>query len=278
MTPRAAGSEFRSITFGDQLLSFQLGGFQFTETWHPAGAVLHKHSHADASINFVISGQVRETVGNIAHHREYDCRAGSLLYKATDEHHANVYGSKGARCLIVQPSAQTLESLASAGYHADGDPFPLDPRPAQIVGQIYAEVRQGDDLSPLGIEAAALTLVALLSRRPQRRGTPAWLMRATEYLSDNGRRPVRLREVAVALGVDPTELSRTFRRVYGMTPSDFVRRRRTRWAAARLSDGEDRLSAIALCAGFVDQSHFARTFRAHYGLTPNRYRALTARR
>jgi len=136
----AREAEFRSITSGHRLVSRRVGGFQLTETRHSAGSILQKHSHGDASVNFVIAGRLRETVGDVARRREYDCDAGSLLYKQPDEYHANVYGPEGARCLIIQPSAESLRALADAGHRADGNPFPLDPRPAQIAGRIYAQM------------------------------------------------------------------------------------------------------------------------------------------
>jgi AraC family transcriptional regulator len=273
----AREAEFRSITSGHRLVSRRVGGFQLTETRHSAGSILQKHSHGDASVNFVIAGRLRETVGDVARRREYDCDAGSLLYKQPDEYHANVYGPEGARCLIIQPSAESLRALADAGHRADGNPFPLDPRPAQIAGRIYAEMRQSDDLALLTVEADVLALFSLLSRRSRRRSILPWIARARSYLADNSRQRIVLGDLARSLGVDPSELSRGFRRTYGVTASDFVRRERTRWAAARLSRDNDSLCEIALCAGFVDQSHFARTFHAHYGMTPRRYRRLTAR-
>lgn len=269
--------EFQPITYGNQLVSAQIAGFQLIETHHAPGATLHKHSHADASVNFVIAGSLRETVGDIAQRREYRCSAGSLLFKQADEYHANVYGSRGARCLIVQPSSAKLQALVDAGFRANDSPFPSDPRPSQIVGRIYLELRRGDDLSAFAIEGDILSLFSLLSRGSRSRRKPSWLTRAKEYLAEHSRESIVFRDVAAALDVEPTELSRAFHRAHGLTPSDFVRRERTRWAAAQLSDVTLRLSDIGLRAGFVDQSHFTRTFRAHYGVTPFRYRSLTAR-
>ena len=269
--------EFRPITHGAQLVSTRAKGFQLVETRHAARVALQKHAHADASVNFVITGSVRETVGDIARRREYDCGPGSLLYKPAGEYHANVYGSTGARCLIIQPSAATLRNLIDAGLRVSDNPFPVDPRPAQIAARIYAELRRGGDLSSLGIETGVLTLFSLLSRGKRSRAKPPWLPQARDYLAENSRSTIVLRDLALALDVEPAELSRAFHAAYGLTPSDFVRRQRTRWAAAKLSQGTRRLSEIGLRAGFVDQSHFSRTFRAHYGMTPLQYRTLTAR-
>jgi hypothetical protein len=74
-------ADFQQITSGNRLISAQFAGFQLIETHHLPGAALTRHAHADASVNFVISGGLRETVGNLARRREYLCGPGSVLYK-----------------------------------------------------------------------------------------------------------------------------------------------------------------------------------------------------
>jgi AraC-like DNA-binding protein len=51
-----------------------------------------------------------------------------------------------------------------------------------------------------------------------------------------------------------------------------VRRLRLEWAAQRLAESSDPLSAVALGAGFADQSHLNRHFRRRYGFTPGEFR------
>jgi AraC family transcriptional regulator len=271
-------ADFHEITSGDQLISAQVAGFQLIETRHLPGAALGRHAHADASVNFVISGGLRETVGNLAGRREYLCGPGSVLYKPAAEYHTNSYGPDGARCLIIQPSAARLLSLTERAFRVGETLYPEDPRPAQLVGRIYAELRHADDVSSLAIEADVLTLFSVLSGITVNPRKPGWLAHARDYLVQHSRAKILLRDVALALDIDSAELSRTFHRAYGITPSEFVRKERTRWAASQLAGGKRALSDIGLSAGFVDQSHFSRTFRVHYGVTPRRYRELTARR
>ena len=271
-------ADFQQITSGDQLISAQFAGFQLIETHHLPGTALKRHAHADASVNFVISGGLRETVGNLARRREYSCGPGSVLYKPGAEYHTNAYGPGGARCLIIQPSAARLQSLIDIGFRVGETLYPQDPRPANLVGRIYAELRHADDVSFLAIEADVLTLFSVLSGITVNPKKPVWLSHARDYLVQHSRAKISLRDVALALDIDAAELSRAFRRAYGVTPSEFVRKERTRWAASKLAGGKRTLSDIGLSAGFVDQSHFSRTFRIHYGVTPQRYRELTARR
>ena len=112
-------ADFQQITSGSRLISAQFAGFQLIETHHLPGAALSRHAHADASVNFVISGGLRETVGNLARRREYLCGPGNVLYKPAAEYHTNSYGPDGARCLIIQPSAARLQSLIDAEFDLD---------------------------------------------------------------------------------------------------------------------------------------------------------------
>jgi AraC family transcriptional regulator len=201
-----------------------------------------------------------------------------VLYKPAAEYHANSYGARGTRCLIIQPSEARLQALLDDGFRVGETLFPEDPRPSQLMARIYTELSHRDDVSPLAIEDYVLRFFSLLSRTTTKPKRPAWLGAAKEYLTEHSRQKIRLSEVAAALAIDATELSRAFHRAYGLAPSEFVRKERTRWAASQLAGGPRTLSDIGLSAGFVDQSHFTRIFRAHYGVTPRRYRELTTRR
>jgi AraC family transcriptional regulator len=279
MPPSASVSaNFQQITFGDQLISAQVAGFQLVETHHCPGTALSRHAHADASVNFVISGGLRETVGNLARRREFTCGPGSVLYKPAAEYHANSYGARGTRCLIIQPSPACLQALVEGGFRVGETLFPEDPRPSHLMARIYAELRHADDVSQLAIEGYIVSFFSVLSCAAMRPKKPTWLSDAKEYLTEHKLEKICLNDVASALGIAATELSRAFHRAYGLTPSEFVRKQRTCWAASQLADGKRALSDIGLSAGFVDQSHFSRTFRIHYGVTPQRYRELTARR
>jgi AraC-like DNA-binding protein len=65
---------------------------------------------------------------------------------------------------------------------------------------------------------------------------------------------------------------RTFQRVTGVTPHQYVLRMRLRRAAVRLATEPAKVIDIALESGFADLSNFNRTFRTEFGVTPRAYR------
>lgn len=68
------------------------------------------------------------------------------------------------------------------------------------------------------------------------------------------------------------ESARVFRRYYGMTPGEYVRRLRLEWALERIQRTAVPLASIALECGFADQSHLTRAFRQRFGLASSRFR------
>ena len=68
--------------------------------------------------------------------------------------------------------------------------------------------------------------------------------------------------------MSPYHFLRTFRRVVGMTPHQFILRTRLDDAAVQLRRSSRPVLDIALDAGFADLSTFNRRFRAIMGVTP----------
>lgn len=78
-------------------------------------------------------------------------------------------------------------------------------------------------------------------------------------------------------GVSAYHFLRTFERVTGTTPHQYVMRARLRNAAMRLADAPGRIIDLAYDSGFDDVSNFNRAFRHEFGVSPRHYRAaLTA--
>jgi AraC family transcriptional regulator len=67
---------------------------------------------------------------------------------------------------------------------------------------------------------------------------------------------------------------RAFKKSVGVTPHNYLIRRRVERTSELLSGTELSLSEIAQAAGFADQSHCARRFRQHVGMSPRDYRWL----
>jgi AraC family transcriptional regulator len=139
--------------------------------------------------------------------------------------------------------------------------------------RLHREFRCFDSLSPVAIEGLGLELLAVTCRSSgaaSRR--PRWLEQAREIVHERCAEPMSVTAIAHEVGVHPVHLAQVFRREFGQTCGDYIRRRRIELACRRLVTTDDPLADIALDAGFADQSHFSRTFRRVVGTTPADYR------
>jgi AraC family transcriptional regulator len=146
--------------------------------------------------------------------------------------------------------------------------------------RLYREFLRDDTAAPLAIEGLALEILAEGWRRAiwvPGSGPPPWLARVHEVVHHNFAEPFTLAELAAQARVHPVHMAAAFRRHYGCTIGEFVRRRRIEVACRALTTCAASIAEIALTVGFADQSHFSRTFKRLTGLTPAAYRKTSGR-
>lgn len=148
---------------------------------------------------------------------------------------------------------------------------------AQAFGLRF-ELQHWDEHSPLAVECRLHALLdeAAIDMRLDSAHAPDWLMRVREQLEDQWRTQPGIAALAHTAGVHPVYLARAFRRHFGCTPADYLRRCRLQRAASLLSDSRRGISEIAADCGFVDHAHLTRAFQARYGCTPSMHRRRTS--
>ena len=102
------------------------------------------------------------------------------------------------------------------------------------------------------------------------------LRRVLDYLQDHYAEPVRVHAMAQLANLSVAQLERHFRRVFQLTPQQWLTKLRIE-EAMRLLHGDDPIAAVGLACGFADQSAFARQFKATVGMTPRDYRSMAGR-
>jgi AraC family transcriptional regulator len=95
------------------------------------------------------------------------------------------------------------------------------------------------------------------------------VVRMMEERSDAEHSLARLAEEA---RLSPYHFLRTFQKVVGLTPHQYVMRMRLRRAATRLVEEPTSVLDVALDCGFGDVSNFNRSFRAEFGVSPRKFR------
>jgi AraC family transcriptional regulator len=113
-----------------------------------------------------------------------------------------------------------------------------------------------------------------IAERPVARGGLAgWqARRLIAYVDANLAAKIRIEDLAAFLGLSASHFCRVFKSTFGVSPRDYVARRRIEVAQGLMLTTDDTLSAIALSCGMSDQSHFTRLFHRIVGETPNSWR------
>jgi AraC-like DNA-binding protein len=145
-----------------------------------------------------------------------------------------------------------------------------------------AMTRPGDG-SAMFCEYIALAFFAYIVRayggmpieRFARGGLAPWqLRRAYEFIDGNLGSDPSISDVADQCGLSSSHFSRAFKRETGLSPHQWLIKRRVERTKELLREPNLQLAEIAQICGFVDQSHFARVFLKIEGCSPGRWRRL----
>lgn len=102
------------------------------------------------------------------------------------------------------------------------------------------------------------------------------LHRVAAFVAERLHGPVPVAAMAAAAGCSPSTLDRRMRKVFALSPQQYVLRCRVDRAAALLSAGDLPLAEVATAAGFYDQAVLTRTFGRLTGETPAQFRRRTS--
>lgn len=129
---------------------------------------------------------------------------------------------------------------------------------------LVAESQLVSDLACLFVRHACAKAHAWTGREPSH------VSRIQAYLRANLHRNVRLSELADLTGFSKAYVIRSFRRLVGMPPYEWLLQLRIEEARKQLQMGRP-ISELATELGFSDQRHFHRRFKNITGMTPATY-------
>lgn len=95
---------------------------------------------------------------------------------------------------------------------------------------------------------------------------------ARTYILQNYASPLTIKDVADALFISPSYLSRLFRKELNCTFNDYLTRVRVEKAVELMKKPELSVEQVSKAVGYLCQSYFARIFRKYIGVTPLTYK------
>jgi two-component system response regulator YesN len=99
------------------------------------------------------------------------------------------------------------------------------------------------------------------------------LFKAVEqYITDNLREDINLKDTAAKFNLSPYYFSRTFKKVFGYNFSDYLNLIRINKAKELLKDDSLSVKEICYLVGYNDPNYFSKVFKKYEGVTPTEYR------
>jgi AraC-like DNA-binding protein len=102
------------------------------------------------------------------------------------------------------------------------------------------------------------------------------LLRARDLIDGGYSERLDIRKLSRAAHVSPRHFSRSFRRIFGETPCQYLLSRRLERARHLLRTTDDSVAEICLAVGFRSVGSFTTTFTRHVGISPTTYRRATS--
>ena len=97
--------------------------------------------------------------------------------------------------------------------------------------------------------------------------------KAVDYIYDHLNTRITLSVLAEHVGVNPSYLSRVFKKEMGDTVNGYIKNKKLETARNMLLYSDFTAAEISFILAFNSQSYFTEVFRKKYGLTPSDFRA-----
>lgn len=265
---------FPAETFSDDLQHFSQG-------------FVNWHKQKEIEISYVIEGSVKVCVLE----EECEISAGDAFIIFPDRLHSIQAGTKeGAKyatmifhpCLLngfagsffeqryYTPVIQSERAYYGISKRVDTQDIFED------MGWIFANFAQGDQLAVqrrlqdiwIALSQHTFETEVCAEKRPQ----DIRILRMIEYLRENYDEKFSLSDMADAQNVSRGECCRFFKKMMGMTISDYLLEYRIAKSMELLASGNASITDIAHGVGFNSASNFAALFKQKTGETPSQYR------
>jgi AraC family transcriptional regulator len=238
-----------------------------------------QHTHYTIAVVLAGSFQYRSAAGHAL------MTPGSLMLGNQDDcFECGHQHGEGDRCVSFWYASDYFERLAAdagVGGRSVGFKVPRVPPLRQLsplVARAGAGVIAGSGVpwEEIAVNLAVCTLTLAGGVSSVQNGSPmnaeARVSRAVRAIDARPYARHSLGMLAREAGLSPYYFLRTFERLTGLTPHQYVRRARLREAATRLITESVKVLDIALDCGFRDVSNFNRAFRTEFGASPRVFR------
>lgn len=101
-----------------------------------------------------------------------------------------------------------------------------------------------------------------------------WVELITAYIDKNYTEKLTLESLATICHGSPYHMHRTFKKIKGITPVEYIQQVRVHEAKQLLMQTNKAIGDIAICVGMMNTPYFITLFKKKTGLTPSQFRQM----
>lgn len=246
------------------------------------------HCHEYYEIFITVSGKVKHWVnGNV-----YNLPEGSLVFIRPDDIHGYIYDGEETEkveyvnfCFTKETAKELFTYLSDSFPSKKLEESPLPPTVVvrgeeknqilSLVTQLYSVNYDDKDMLKIRSRVILAEIFTRFSRNDfyeENEKLPLWLnillrnMELPENFTRGAERMVFLSNKS------KEHISRTIKKYFGITPSDYVNNLRINYAGNLLMNTDTPVIDICYECGFQNLSHFYRNFKKRHGVSPGDFR------
>lgn len=246
-----------------------------------------EHTHDFYELFLVTSGKALHNVND----KEEILEEGTLVFmRPSDIHYYQKYKNENCEIINLAFPASTVSSLFAyfgEGYNKDRLLTPKHPpslRLSKIEKEILAARFEGLNLLSRGRKEKIKTEFRILiaeifskyfveMKKEVNDDAPLWLLKLKQGMEKKENFITGINRMNELAGKSAEHLSRSFKKYYNETPTDFINRLRLNYAANLLANSDDSILEISLSTGFENLSHFYHLFKKHFDVSPKEFRS-----
>ena len=231
------------------------------------------HTHTQFEIYLNLSGDISFLVQN----NLYEISRGDVILSRPGEEHHCVYRSDAPHELFwilfdCDENNSILDFLDDE--FCDNYISPPDDLKQELI-DICFSLNQ-DELSEEEKIYYFFRIFAILKKSkallPEKAGyLPYDLSNVIDYINNHIYDEISIKEIADSFFTSLSSLERNFKKALGITPLEFIKRKKLSLSAKLLLEGKSVLTA-GTSVGYNDNSYFIELFKRYYGITPYQYK------
>ena len=182
---------------------------------------------------------------------------------------------------IEGPRLETISQMLGTDSNPVFSGCPTDS--PLVYPEVFQRMQSRSPESPALIHAAVARLLAAAFCARAGSGealetAPPVLRKAMEWMRLFYFETARVEQLAAMSGLSPSHFNRLFKRAFGTSPIDWLRRERISQAKRRLVESQETIKQIAEQVGYADRFFFSKDFKSYTGMTPGEFRAREAQK